>query len=221
LTSTKGQPADALVVVSHPDPGSLNHALSQVVLEAWRARGHEAVLLDLHQSSFNPILDLDEARGRASSDAQIQAHIRQLQQARLLAVVHPNCWGAPPAMMKGWMDRVFAPGAAYAFPKGEDEGLAPVGLFSGKRALVINTSNTTAERERDAFGDPLERIWRDCLLGYCGFAEVQRLVFRVVATSTPAERDAWMQTAAAAAIRLGEPVREQAAAPLGTSLPQQ
>ena len=76
---------------------------------------------------------------------------------------------------------MFAPGAAYAFTKGDDDGQAPAGLLRGKRALVLNTSNTTAQREQEAFGDPLERIWRDCLLGYCGFERIDRQVYRVVA----------------------------------------
>ena len=70
--------------------------------------------------------------------------------------------------MKGWIDRVFAPDAAYGFIKGVDQGDVPVGLLATKVALVINTGNTPLDREREAFGDPLERMWRDCILTYCG-----------------------------------------------------
>ena len=65
--------------------------------------------------------------------------------------------------MKGWIDRVFALDAAYGFIKGSDQGDVPVGLLATKAALVINTGNTPLEREREAFGDPLERMWRDCM----------------------------------------------------------
>ena len=188
-----------LVVVSHPDPASFNHALARAVAAAWREAGVEVALADLHAIGFDPILDLDEARGRPSGDALVAAQIEALAKSDLLAVVHPNCWGAPPAMMKGWMDRVFAPGAAYAFAKGEDDGEAPIGLLRGKAALVLNTSNTGAEREASAFGDPLERIWRDCLLGYCGFERIDRRVFRIVATSREEERHGWLTEAADAA----------------------
>ncbi|QAY76395.1 NAD(P)H-dependent oxidoreductase [Sphingosinicella sp. BN140058] len=191
-----------LVVVSHPDPASLNHALATSVVAAWAAMDIAADLLDLHAIGFDPVLDLDEARGRPSRDPAIRAQIDALGRADLLAVVHPNCWGAPPAMMKGWMDRVFAPGAAYAFAKGEDDGDVPVGLLRGKRALVLNTSNTAAVREAASFGDPLERIWRDCLLGYCGFERIERRVFRIVATSREAERRSWIAAAADAARNL-------------------
>ncbi len=193
-----------LVVVSHPDPVSFNHALARAVVAAWREAGVAVALADLHAIGFDPILDLDEARGRPSGDALVAAQIEALAKSDLLAVVHPNCWGAPPAMMKGWMDRVFAPGAAYAFAKGEDDGEAPIGLLRGKAALVLNTSNTSAEREASAFGDPLDRIWRDCLLDYCGFERIDRRVFRIVATSREEDRHGWLADAAEAARALAQ-----------------
>jgi len=88
----------------------------------------------------------------------IVAHIDLLRSA--LVVVHLNWWGAPPAIAKGWIDRAFALDAAYAFEKDVDQGDVPVGLLPIRAALVLNTSNTPEPRERDAFSDPLARIWR-------------------------------------------------------------
>ncbi|MBB5060286.1 putative NADPH-quinone reductase [Granulicella aggregans] len=198
----------ALVVVSHPDPASLNHALAKVVVDAWESLGFKTRFVDLHALGFDPVMSPEEARGCATDDAKVQEQIALLVKSVLVGVVHPNCWGSPPAMMKGWMDRVFAPGAAYAFAKGEDDGRAPKGLLRDKRALVLNTSNTTGAREQEAFGDPLERIWRDCLLGYCGFERVDRQVYRVVANSTKEERRDWLADAGLRAIKLaGQPIR--------------
>jgi NAD(P)H dehydrogenase (quinone) len=191
--------SEAMVVVAHPDPTSLNHALAHAVFGALTEAGLDTTLFDLHTEGFNPVLTRAEARGAASDDRHIQHHISALKRASFLAVVHPICWGAPPAMMKGWMDRVFAPGAAYAFSKASDAGDTPLGLLGVKSALVINTSNTLEQREVNAFGDPLERIWRDCLLGYCGVARTDRRVFRVVATSTAEERTSWIAEARALA----------------------
>jgi putative NADPH-quinone reductase len=95
-------------------------------------------------------------------------------------------------MMKGWMDRVFAEGSTYAFEKSGDQGDIPKGLLQTKVALVFNTSNTDEERERVVFGDPLERIWKDCLLRYCGVQNVIRRVFRIIATSSDAVRQGWL-----------------------------
>jgi putative NADPH-quinone reductase len=132
-------------------------------------------------------------------DPLVRTHIAQLRASDLLAVVHPNCWGAPPAIMKGWIDRVFEPNAAYAFAKGADQGDIPLGLLTTKVALVVNTGNTPPDRERAVFGDPLERMWRDCVLRYCGVQHVMRSLFGVVATSSADERRGWLAEAASLA----------------------
>src|SRR4030095_14816729 len=154
---------------------------------------------DLVEEGFDPRLTADEARGQASADPLVHTHIAELKGSDLLAVVHPNCWGAPPAIMKGWIDRVFAPDAAYGFAKGVDQGAVPVGLLTTKVALVVNTGNTPTHRERDKFGDPLERMWRDCILSYCGVRHVMRSLFGVIATSSDDERRAWLAEATALA----------------------
>lgn len=100
------------------------------------------------------------------------------------------------------MDHIFAPNAAYAFPKGSDDGERPIALLGGKRALVVNTSNTSQEREDAVFGDPLERIWRDCILSYCGFERIERQVFRIIATSTHEQRTMWIEQASMLAAAL-------------------
>jgi putative NADPH-quinone reductase len=184
--------ASAIVVVSHPDPNSFNHALAVAVSNTWARSGYSTKLIDLHQIGFDPVMSVAEARGCASTEDNVVKQIELLANCDLLGIVHPNCWGSPPAMMKGWMDRIFAPGAAYDFAKGSDDGDAPIALLKGKKALVLNTSNTSLERERAVFGDPLERIWRDCLLGYTGFDVIHREVFRTVATSTYDERREWL-----------------------------
>lgn len=133
-----------------------------------------------------------EFRGFKTDDPLTQRYRDLLASATMVAVVHPNCWGSPPAMMKGWMDRVFAEGSAYAFEKSSDQGDAPKGLLQTKVAIVFNTGNTEEERERVAFGDPPERIWKDCLLHYCGIQNVVRRVFRIIATSSTADRTGWL-----------------------------
>ena len=189
----------ALVVVGHPAPGSFCRAIADRIRETWSAAGCEVRFHDLVEEGFDPRLTAAEARGQATADPLVRRHIAELRDSDLLGVVHPNCWGAPPAIVKGWIDRVFAPDAAYGFIKGSDQGDVPVGLLATKAALVINTGNTPLDREREAFGDPLERMWRDCILRYCGVGEVMRALFGVVATSSEDERRRWRVEVAALA----------------------
>jgi putative NADPH-quinone reductase len=104
----------------------------------------------------------------------------------------------PPTVLTGWMQRVFVPGVAYKLGTAEGE---PVGLLRAGRALVLNTSDTPAEREHGEFGDPLQRVWAACVLPYVGVADVRRVVFRTVGDSTDGQRADWLREA-----------REQAAA---------
>jgi len=57
---------------------------------------------------------------------------------------------------------------------------------------VLNTSNTPEEREMEVFGDPLDRIWKDCVFDFCGINHVHRKIFRTIAGSTPEERRVWL-----------------------------
>lgn len=184
-----------IVLAGHPDPESLTHALARAAAAAAVPFGPVS-LQDPAADGLDPSIPIAEARGAATADPLVARYIAELGQADLLVVVHPMWWGGPPAIVKGWVDRVFALDAAYALPKGD--GAPPQGLLGLRRALVFNTSNTDAAREEALFGDPLERIWRDCILGYCGVASVERRVFRIVATSSAEERAGWIAAVAEA-----------------------
>jgi len=96
--------------------------------------------------------------------------------------------GQPPAIPKGWVDRVIRPGLAYEFLEGDGGEGVPVSLLKAKCALFFNTANTPEEREMEVFGDPLETLWKSCVFGLCGVSDVRRRTFSVVVTSTPEER---------------------------------
>ena len=187
-----------LVLLAHPRPGSLNHALAERVHAALAAAGREVWFHDLYAEGFDPVLTAEEAYtsgGRAedvaeaTADPLLRRHRAELAAAGGLVAVHPNWWGKPPAILGGWLDRVPVPGVAYRL---DDAGGAPTPLVALRHLLVVNTSDTPADREAEAFGDPLDAIWRRCLAPYLGGPEVTRLVLRVVADATPAERAGWL-----------------------------
>jgi putative NADPH-quinone reductase len=120
-------------------------------------------------------------------------HRFQIKKAQGLIIIHPNWWGQPPAILKGWIDRVLRSGIAYEFDEGDDGSGVSRGLLKMDSALLFNTSNTLAEREMRVFGDPLERIWRDCVLDFCGIQNYYRKIFRVMVSSTLEERQNWLE----------------------------
>lgn len=184
-----------LIVLAHPDPGSLNHALAAAVARACRRQGHAVVLHDLYAEAFDPILPAAEFSKSAPLEPALRRHCEDLAAADGIVVVHPNWWGQPPAILKGWIDRVVRPGVAYAFEEGDGGEGVPRGLLRARAAVVLNTSNTPPDREQEAFGDPLESIWRRCIFDLCGVTDVRRRTYSVVVTSTPEMRARWLADA--------------------------
>ncbi|MDH6225194.1 MULTISPECIES: NAD(P)H-dependent oxidoreductase [Streptomyces] len=184
------------VYLAHPRPGSFNHAVFDAVVEELRDRGCEVVAHDLHAEGFAAALSAQETETVRSAgdadDARVALHRAEVATLDVLVFVHPNWWGMPPAVLTGWVQRVLVPGVAYKLGTGEGE---PEGLLRARRALVVNTSDTPAEREEAEFGDPLHRIWTACVLPYVGVDDVRRVVFRTIAGSDGATREGWLREA--------------------------
>ena len=85
------------------------------------------------------------------------------------------------------------PEVAYRFLEGDHGEGIPVGLLKARVAIVFNTANTPATREHEVFGDPLERIWKDCIFDLCGVSTFYREMFTVVVTSTYEMRQSWLK----------------------------
>jgi putative NADPH-quinone reductase len=180
------------VILAHPNARSLNHAIARAAVEELERNGHEADLHDLYAEGFDPILPGHEIPDETPLPEDVERHCREVSLADGIIVVHPNWWGQPPAILKGWVDRILRPGTAYQFLEGDQGDGIPVGLLKAKTALVFNTSNTPAEREAEVFGDPLETLWKNCIFGLCGVETVYRRTFSVVVTSTLEQRRQWL-----------------------------
>lgn len=181
------------VILAHPQKGSFNHAIADTVVQTLNHHGYEVIFHDLYGEKFDPLLPGKEIAADAPLPPFIQQHCREVSQAQGLVIVHPNWWGQPPAILKGWVDRIFRPGWAYKFQENDKGEGIPLGLLTAKAALVFNTSNTPPEREAAVFGDPLENIWKNCIFGLCGVDQFFRRNFAVVVTSTPEDRKNWLQ----------------------------
>ncbi len=181
------------VILAHPEPGSFNHAIAQAAVEELGKNGHTVDFHDLHREGFNPVVPPGEIASNAPLPADLQRLCQEAAQADGFVIVHPNWWGQPPAILKGWVDRVLRAGVAYRFLEGDDGAGVPVGLLRAKAAIILNTSNTPKEREASVFGDPLEALWKRCIFELCGVSTVDRRMFGVVVTSTLAERQEWLE----------------------------
>ncbi len=193
---------DISVILAHPDKASFNRAIADAVAAALRKDGHAVRFHDLYEEGFDPVLPAREIQRDVWLDDPVRAHCAEIASADGIVIVHPNWWGQPPAILKGWIDRVIRPGVAYEFVDSDFGEGVPVGLLKAKAALVLNTSNTPMQREAEVFGDPLETLWKNCIFGLCGVEVFKRRMFGVVVTSSHEERVGWLHEAAALAREL-------------------
>ncbi len=156
------------VILAHPGPRSFNHAIADMVTSTLVTSRHTVSFHDLYQERFDPLLPYDEIPRNAVLPPAIALHCQEIAAADGIVFIHPDWWGMPPAILKGWIDRVLRPGIAYRFAETDAGDGIPVGLLVAQAVLVFNTSNTPAEREQRVFGDPLERLWRDGIASFCG-----------------------------------------------------
>ena len=180
------------LILAHPDPQSFNAAIAQQCLETLTENGHAVFFHDLYAEKFDPLLPAGEIARDAELPTDLQSHCDEIAAADGIIVVHPNWWGQPPAILKGWIDRVLRPDVAYEFLEGDGGEGVPNGLLRAKTALVFNTANTESVREIKVFKDPLETIWKNCIFGLCGVVEFHRKMFTIVVTSDEKLRIQWL-----------------------------
>ena len=182
-----------LVIIAHPDIHSFNYAIANKVINVLHNNHHDIIYHDLYKENFSPVLPAIEIPQDTQIPSIINEHCGDISTVEGIIVVHPNWWGQPPAILKGWIDRVIRPGIAYEFDENDKGEGIPKGLLKAKTAVVFNTSNTSVERELAVFGDPLELIWKNCIFGLCGINNFYRKNFQIIVTSTPEQRMKWLE----------------------------
>jgi NAD(P)H dehydrogenase (quinone) len=133
-------------ILAHPHKGSFNHAIADTVVRVLEENGHVVIFHDLYKERFNPVLPYAEISRNAPLPPIIAQHCTEIAAADGIIFVHPDWWGMPPVILKGWIDRVRRPGVTYRFLDGDKGEGIPDGLLKAKAALVFNTSNTPRER---------------------------------------------------------------------------
>jgi NAD(P)H dehydrogenase (quinone) len=182
-----------LVILAHPTTGSFNHAIAEVTVSILLKNGYSVYFHDLYAEKFDPVLNTSEIPRNGYLSREIEEHCNDLASCDGIIIIHPNWWGQPPAILKGWIDRVIRPGVAYKFEDGDKGEGVPLGLLKAKSAIIFNTSNTSKKRENDIFGDPLEILWKNCILNLCGIKNIYRKTYRIIVTSSNEIRETWLQ----------------------------
>ncbi|MFJ5763172.1 NAD(P)H-dependent oxidoreductase [Neobacillus sp. NPDC093182] len=125
-----------LVVYAHPNPESLNHAILETTVNALKNNGHEVIVRDLYALNFKPVFTPEDtaAMKAGQTPKDIQTEQEFITQADAITFIYPIWWTGLPAILKGYVDRVFSYGYAYAYG---EEGI--MRMLTGKKGLIINT----------------------------------------------------------------------------------
>ncbi len=176
-----------LIVLAHPEPRSFNAALKATAIQTLSALGHQVVFSDLYAQRWSASLGPDDFQGaradeqyldlsreqahafaQGSHSADVRAEQAKVAAADVLLLHFPMWWFSMPAIMKGWVDRVFSRGFAYAAGRKYDSG-----HFKGKRAMLCLTTGTAASLYEPAGidGELKHVLWpiHNGILAYTGF----------------------------------------------------
>ena len=206
-----------LLVLAHPEPQSFNGAMRDTARRVLTESGHQIVESDLYAMRWHAVLgpenfestpvpfNAQAAQRRAvatgTQSADVLAEQTKLAWADLVIVIFPVWWFSIPAILKGWIDRVFALDAAYGGGRWFDSG-----VYRGKRALICCTTGARADRftENGLFG-PIDGVLHPLRVGtfnFCGFDTLEPFVAWAAGHRDEAGRQALLEQWAARLARV-------------------
>ena len=174
-----------LIILAHPKKESFCAAICEALHSALEATGDEVKVRDLYESDFDPVLRLNEVPG-----TDLAAEVRREQElvswADHLIFIFPVWWYDRPALLKGWIDRVFSFGFAYTVENGRGKG-----LLTGKKAslyLTFGSSEVHVSELHPGATDWVMEAMAVGTLGYCGLECVEKVSLYALSELTPEER---------------------------------
>jgi len=180
-----------LVILGHPDTNSFCGSLSKAYIDSAKVSGSEVRELQLGELKFDPILwngynkiqELEPDLTKAQELIQWSNHI---------VFVYPNWWGAMPALMKGFFDRVFLPGFAFKYRENSQFWDK---LLSGRTAHLMVTMDTPPWYYRWIYRRPGHNEMKRTILGFCGIKVVKISEFAPIKDSSQQQREKWIAIA--------------------------
>lgn len=155
-----------LVIYTHPNPRSFNHAILEAYKEATERQGHEIKVRDLYALGFDSVLKADDfiAFQKGAVPADIKEEQDLITWADTITFIYPIWWFQMPAILKGYIDRVFSRGFAYDFA---DDAIK--GLLTGKEVILLNTTGGPEESYTNGgFRDALQKTHEIGTFALCG-----------------------------------------------------
>jgi putative NADPH-quinone reductase len=178
-----------LIINGHPDKKSLCFALAESYKKGADTNGTECKLVHLIDLAFNPILTYGY-REVSELEPDLLAIQQDILAADHLVLVYPNWWGTCPALLKGFIDRVFLPNFAFKY---QETSPFPAKLLKGKTARMIVTMDTPNWFYWLINRNAGHNAMRIGVLEFCGIKPVKITTFAPVKSSDEAKRKKWLR----------------------------
>ncbi|MBR8537296.1 NAD(P)H-dependent oxidoreductase [Carboxylicivirga sediminis] len=187
-----------LIINGHPDKESLCTELARYYQSGAQEAGAQCQLINLGELEFSPVLKYGY-RKRTTLEPDLEMAWKGIQEADHLVFVYPTWWGTQPALLKGFIDRVFLPGFAFQY---RENSLLWDKLLKGKSARLIVTMDTPGWYYRWVYQRPGHNAMRKCVLNFCGVKPVKITSFRPVKASSEQTRLKWLEKVRRLGIRM-------------------
>lgn len=171
-TFGEGRAQNALVVMSNPAESSLTREISTAIIGTWRAQGYHADMVDLFAEGFDPVFGPADHAAFIGTDEMpdaVRAEQRRIDRADHLILVYPVYWWAMPALLKGWIDRVFV--AGWAFDE-DGKGRITKKLGRLKVSLIAIAAASDAIYTKRGYRDAMQVQIETGIFDFCGASVV-------------------------------------------------
>ncbi len=176
---------DFFIIYAHPNPKSFNHAIKENVENKLREKGKSFETRDLYALEFYPVMKPDDfiaiQQGTYLPDVKREQEL--ISKAKRLIVIHPIWWYSMPAILKGYIDRVFSYGFAYTQT---DKGIEP--LLTDKEIIIFNTLGETKEQCENSGICPCLKKTIGGTFEFCGIKVLEHKFFFAVPYVTDEDR---------------------------------
>lgn len=180
-----------LIINGHPDKESFCHALAESYKTGAIGAGADCKLVHLIDLTFNPILTFGY-RKVSELEPDLVMMQQEISAANHLVFVYPNWWATMPALLKGFIDRVFLPGFAFKY---HDKDQFWDKLLKGKTARLIVTMDTPTWYYWLINKDAGHNAMKVGILKFCGIKPVKISVFSPVKSADKEQRKEWLEKA--------------------------
>lgn len=177
-----------LIINGHPNKESFNYALANGYQQGALKSGAQAELIHIGELNFNPNLQYGYSK-RMDLEPDLLASLEKIKKADHLVWVHPVWWGGLPAIMKGFIDRLFLPGIAYQY---RENSVWWDKLLTGKTARIITTIDQPAWYYWIFYGNPSVNQLKKSTLEFCGIKPVAVTYIGIMKTSVEKQRAQWI-----------------------------